>query len=124
MDPLIKLAEDIGEIKGMSKATLEQARKTNGHVAELFRRMNGVEQKQAACPINAVQKDLQQIIEETEVPRFYQKYPKLLRATLVGMILLFLLQIGFSVSVIAGSNKKKEAIEYVENDNLGQRSRE
>ena len=125
MDALLKLAEDIGEIKGMSKATLEQARKTNGHVAELFRRMNEVEKIQAGCPVNDLKISLDQVTKETEVSRFYQKYPKLLRATLFGMVLLFLIQIGFSVTMVRQSTKTDVKIEQTdENSNLGQRTRE
>lgn len=126
MDPLIKLAEDIGEIKGVSKATLEQARKTNGHVAELFKRMNAVERVQASCPIKNVQKVLDTINRETEVTRFYQKYPKLLRWTVIGLVFMLLVQVVTTLTVISGriSKNNEQTEQRNENDNMGQWTRQ
>ena len=107
-DKLIHFAENIGEVNGKLDLILGQTSKTNGHVAELFKRMNSIEKSQAACPVNDLVIQVGKISDETEVPRFYARYPKLLKLTKAAVLAMLILE-GFSLA-----NRLRKDVEIVQ----------
>ena len=73
-------------MEGKIDRTFEQALKTNGRVTKL-------EEVQKTCPVKMIQK-------ETEVVRFFNNHPNLLKWTAIGLVLISIASVAASALTI------------------------
>jgi hypothetical protein len=112
---MIDFARDLGEIHGKLDMILGQTTKTNGHVADLYEKHRQLESKHASCPVNVMKDDLDKIIEQTEVTRFYSKYVKHFRVLVIGFAVLVAIEVLsiYQKMKLLTEAQKSEQMDYI-----------